>query len=105
MEAVPAGGTIAVRVRKSFCWNNTASDGVRIAIADSGIGIPRNNTARIFEPFFTTKGEHGTGLGLWVANGIVSRLGGTIQMRSSVLPGKNGTCFSIFLPTRLRDNV
>jgi two-component system CheB/CheR fusion protein len=105
MEAVPAGGTIAVRVRKSFCWNNPARHGVRIAIADSGIGIPPNNTVRIFEPFFTTKGEQGTGLGLWVANGIVSRLGGSIQVRSSVRPGKSGTCFSIFLPTRLPERI
>jgi signal transduction histidine kinase len=72
-----------------------------MTIADSGIGIPQHNVARIFEPFFTTKGEQGTGLGLWVASGIISRLGGSIRVRSSVHPGKNGTCFSIFLPTKL----
>jgi two-component system, chemotaxis family, CheB/CheR fusion protein len=100
MEAVPAGGTIAIRIRESSHWNNAGSNGVRIAIADSGVGIPPKNAARIFEPFFTTKGEQGTGLGLWVANGILSRLGGTIQMRSSVRPDKSGTCFSIFLPNQ-----
>jgi two-component system, chemotaxis family, CheB/CheR fusion protein len=100
MDAVPPGGKISVGIRKSLHWNN-ATNGVRLAIADSGIGIPTNHTARIFEPFFTTKGEQGTGLGLWVANGIVSRLGGTVQVRSSVRPGKSGTCFSIFLPIRL----
>jgi two-component system, chemotaxis family, CheB/CheR fusion protein len=100
MEAVPKGGTIAIRVRKSFHWNDPARYGVRLAIADSGVGIPPNSTGRIFEPFFTTKGEHGTGLGLWVANAIVSRLGGSIQMRSSVRPDKSGTCFSIFLPNQ-----
>ena len=98
MEAVPTGGTIAMRVRKSSRWNNLTSQGVRIVIADSGIGIPPQNVTRIFEPFFTTKGEQGTGLGLWVANGIISRLGGSIQVRSSVIPGKSGTCFSIFIP-------
>jgi two-component system, chemotaxis family, CheB/CheR fusion protein len=100
MEAVPAGGTIAIRGRKSSRWNDS-SEGVRIVIADSGIGIPPDNLARIFEPFFTTKNEQGTGLGLWVANGIINRLGGSIQMRSSVRPGRSGTCFSIFLPLRL----
>ena len=98
MEAVPEGGTISIRARKARHWNSPAGNGVRLTIADSGIGIPRHITARIFEPFFTTKGEQGTGLGLWVANGIISRLGGSIQVRSSVEPGKNGTCFSLFLP-------
>ena len=105
MEAVSAGGAIAIRVRGPFHWNDSSSDGVRITIADSGIGIPPENTSRIFEPFFTTKGVHGTGLGLWVANGIISRLGGTIQVRSSVRPGKSGTCFSIFLPRQLPGRV
>jgi two-component system, chemotaxis family, CheB/CheR fusion protein len=98
MEAVPSGGTIAVRVRKSLSSNHSGSHGIRVTIADSGIGIPSSDAARVFEPFFTTKGEQGTGLGLWVANGILSRLGGSIRMRSSVHPGKSGTCFSVFLP-------
>ena len=104
IEALLPGGTIAVHVGKSSDWNEPANRGVRISIADNGVGIPRHNTARIFEPFFTTKGENGTGLGLWVANGIVNRLGGSIRVRSSVRPGKTGTCFSIFLPTRLPSN-
>jgi two-component system CheB/CheR fusion protein len=101
MEAASSGGTISVGIRKSRHWKNSASDGVRVAIADSGIGIPPHNITRIFEPFFTTKGEQGTGLGLWVASGIISRLGGSIQVRSSVRPGRSGTCFSVFLPARL----
>jgi signal transduction histidine kinase len=98
IEAIGERGTVAVRVRKTKLWNHQVSGGVRIMIADSGVGIPAQNLPRIFEPFFTTKGEHGTGLGLWVASGIISRIGGTIQMRSSTRPGKSGTCFSIVLP-------
>ena len=98
MEAVPSGGTIVVRVRKSLSLNHSSNHGIRVTIADSGIGIPSDDAARVFEPFFTTKGEQGTGLGLWVASGILSRLGGSIRMRSSVHPGKSGTCFSVFLP-------
>ena len=79
--------------------------GVRIVIVDSGVGIPAHEEVRIFEPFFTTKGEQGIGLGLWVAQGIVSRLGGSIRMRSSVRPGKSGTYFSMFLPSRMPNEV
>lgn len=103
MEAVPVRGTIAAHVRPALRWKNGGVRGVRITISDNGPGIPPENAARIFEPFFTTKGEQGTGLGLWVANGIVTRLEGFIQMRTSVHPGRNGSCFSVFLPANLPD--
>ena len=101
VDAVPMDGTIAIRVRRSTDWKNPSIHGVQIVIADSGVGIPAHNVPRIFEPFFTTKGEQGTGLGLWVASGIVNRLGGSIRMRSSVQPGKSGTSFSVFLPNQM----
>jgi signal transduction histidine kinase len=41
MDAVPAGRTIAIRIRKSPHGNNGESNGVRITIADNGVGIPR----------------------------------------------------------------
>ena len=100
MEAIDGGGTIAVRARKASQWKNPAVRGIRVTISDSGVGIPASNISHIFEPFFTTKGENGTGLGLWVASGIVDRFGGSIRTRSRVHPGKHGTCFSIFLPAR-----
>src|SRR6185437_7835767 len=97
MEAVDAGGAIAVRVRKASHSKSPIIQGVRVTIFDNGVGISDSNIPRIFEPFFTTKGENGTGLGLWVASGIVDRLGGSILTRSSVDPRRHGTCFSIFL--------
>lgn len=100
MEALEAGGTIAVRTHKASHWKNHSIRGVRVTISDTGMGIPAANIPRIFEPFFTTKGENGIGLGLWVASGIVDRSGGSILTRSSVLPDKHGTCFSIFLPSK-----
>ena len=100
MEALDTGGTIAVRTRKASHWRNPATGGIRLTISDNGIGIPAPNIPRIFDPFFTTKGENGTGLGLWVASGIVDRSGGSILTRSSVYPGRHGTCFSIFLPAK-----
>ncbi len=101
MQATKAGGHITVRVRRASYGIKRKTKGVRILISDTGIGIPAQNQVRIFEPFFTTKGEQGTGLGLWVAQGIVSRLGGSIQMRSSTHADKCGTCFSIFLPMKV----
>ncbi len=101
MEAIPDNGTIAIRVRQGVHWKDAAVHGIQIAFADNGVGIPAKNKSHIFEPFFTTKGEQGTGLGLWVANEIVNRLGGSLRMRSSVNPEKRGTCFSMFLPDNL----
>jgi signal transduction histidine kinase len=67
-------------------------------VADSGPGIPPERRSRIFEPFFTTKGERGVGLGLWVTQNIVQRMGGSIHVKSRHHKQHSGTCFSIFLP-------
>jgi two-component system NtrC family sensor kinase len=67
-----------------------------LQVVDDGVGIARENLAQIFEPFFTTKEiGRGTGLGLWVSWGIVTELGGAIEVESE--PGK-GTRFSVRLP-------
>ena len=69
---------------------------VRLIVADSGVGISPEVIDRIFDPFFTTKGVgEGTGLGLSLVHGIVSDLGGAIDVTSS--PGE-GTTFEIWLP-------
>jgi two-component system CheB/CheR fusion protein len=103
MDAMPAGGAIAVHVRQAGTRTKSKPFGARVAITDTGTGISEESMSHIFEPFFTTKGQQGTGLGLWVTQGIVSRLGGSIKVRSSVHPQKSGTCFSIFFPGELPD--
>ena len=97
VEAMPQGGSLSVAVRPSRSWRS-AVNGVRLTIADTGCGITARTQERIFEPFFTTKAEKGTGLGLWVVRGILSKHGATIQVRSSSKPSRSGTVISILYP-------
>src|SRR2546428_5074199 len=76
LGALTPEGTLELHVIASRDWGNPARRGVRVFIADNGPGISGEHRRRIFEPFFTTKGENGTGLGLWVASGIVDKYGG-----------------------------
>jgi PAS domain S-box-containing protein len=65
-----------------------------LTIADTGIGMEQNLIDKIFEPFFTTKGKgKGTGMGLSTVHGIVTKMGGAINVNS--LPGK-GTEFNLY---------
>jgi PAS domain S-box-containing protein len=75
----------------------TAADGrASVEITDTGGGIPPDVLPRIFDPFFTTKPVGvGTGLGLSICHGIVSGLGGEIQVDSA--PGR-GSTFRVLLP-------
>lgn len=67
-----------------------------ISITDIGKGIPKADQNRIFEPFFTTKDVgSGTGLGLSVSHGIITKMGGTIDVESQ---HREGATFTIILP-------
>jgi len=96
-HAMPDGGTvhISTHVTHDADPEFLRSGAVHIQVRDTGLGIAEENVAHIFEPFFSTKQEKGTGLGLWVSNGIVRSHGGDIKVRSR--PGR-GTTFTITLP-------
>jgi signal transduction histidine kinase len=67
-----------------------------IHISDNGPGIPEHIRDRVFDPFFTTKEVgKGTGLGLAMVQGIVSRMKGTIQLQS---PPDGGTTIILSFP-------
>ena len=53
---------------------------------------------QVFQPFVTTKEATGTGLGLWVVEGIVQKHRGCITLRSSTRSQQHGTAFSMFFP-------
>lgn len=64
----------------------------RVEIADTGRGIPPSEVEKVFDRFYRVKGEHefvpGTGLGLPIVRDLVTRMGGTVELRSD---GKTGT--------------
>jgi len=103
VDAMRHGGRLIVRTHSASDPANPAIRGVRVSIADNGMGISKEILHRIFEPFVTTKGETGTGLGLWVTAEIIHKLGGRIRVRSRVSSQPNDratikTVFSIFFP-------
>jgi signal transduction histidine kinase len=93
IQAMPNGGLIHITSKWIGSW-------AEIQVKDTGTGIPEKNLGRIFDPFFTTKPEgEGTGLGLSVSYGIISKHNGQIEVASKV--GK-GTVFTIRLPASQR---
>lgn len=69
---------------------------LRLSVADTGCGIEEEKLERIFEPYFTTKEKsRGTGMGLAMVHGIITRQGGRIDVTSTV---GVGTTFNVYLP-------
>lgn len=100
LQAMPDGGRLRIGIHDSSeCVENSRRAGIRVNIADTGVGVPAEYRDKLFQPFVTTKAEKGTGLGLWVSRGIVQKLGGTIRFRSGKIRGKTVTSFAVFIPT------
>lgn len=75
-------------------------DSITITISDNGIGMDQATRENIFTLFFSSKGHRGTGLGLFIANQIVEKHGGYVEVEST--PGK-GSSFKISIPRILSE--
>jgi len=84
----PVGGTVTVSARRR-------RDAVEVAVADEGVGIPVSERERIFTKFYKAGGAQGTGLGLFIAQGLVREMGGRISVDSQ--EGR-GSRFAFELP-------
>jgi len=97
-DAMTTDGTLTITMRRD-------NDEAVIDIVDTGCGIPDDMKDRLFEPFFTTKGALGggdadnPGLGLAAVHGLVSEMGGKIELSSKV---GAGTAARIRLPLNRR---
>jgi signal transduction histidine kinase len=88
-----AGGVLKVQLKTS---ESSDKQFVDILISDTGSGIEKSIIDRIYEPFFTTKEVgKGSGMGLSVAHGVISGLGGELNVESTV---GEGTTFFVRLP-------
>jgi PAS domain S-box-containing protein len=101
-DAMPDGGTIAIRADnlrdrpRDLAPDVEGREFVRIAITDTGVGMPAEVLARVFEPFFTTKPVgRGTGLGLSMVYGFARQSGGDVRVESQL---GRGTVVTLYLP-------
>jgi signal transduction histidine kinase len=89
VHAMPRGGRLTIAAQ-------TEDGQARIAIRDTGSGIPTELLERIFDPFFTTRAD-GTGLGLAIVRKIAQAHGATLTVDSAV---GQGSCFTLTWPIR-----
>jgi CheY-like chemotaxis protein len=100
-DAIGGPGTICISVAAAVLEDGDVSHlkagrYVRLQVADTGHGMDEATLSRAIEPFFSTKGVgQGTGLGLSMAHGLATQLGGALTIASQL--GK-GTQVSIWLP-------
>jgi CheY-like chemotaxis protein len=103
-DAMPDGGRLWVEADNLPATAGAPGAGaVRVAVSDTGVGMPPEVLARAFEPFFTTKGVgQGSGLGLDQVYGFAKQSGGTVEIDSA--PGRGATV-TLILPRALGETA
>jgi len=97
IQAMPEGGrlTIETSLAEGVRLGESTGDAVRIAISDSGQGIPEQHLEKVFAPFFSTKPKgKGVGLGLAAVQGIIERHKGELKVESEL---NEGTTLTMWL--------
>ena len=97
VQAIGSGGRLKLKVHEATDWESQRR-GICVAIVDTGSGIRPEDARKLFQPFFSTKASKGTGLGLWISQGIVQKYEGRISFRSLASEGGSTTCFRVFFP-------
>ncbi|RKQ61297.1 phospho-acceptor domain-containing protein [Vogesella indigofera] len=92
IQAMPQGGVLTLSAHDAS--GSDGRPGLRLSVADNGSGIAEADMVRLFDPFFTSKHD-GTGLGLWVCQGLAERSGGVIEAANQP---QGGAVFSVWLP-------
>jgi PAS domain S-box-containing protein len=104
VQAMPNGGVLQVALeamqldsaRSATVGTLNAGDYIVLKVSDAGIGIAPNVLERMFDPFFTTKEVGvGSGLGLSLVHGIVTSVGGAIDVATEL---GAGSTFTVYLP-------
>ena len=98
IKFTPGGGTVTVTTAGA---DQNGVPGVKIAVADTGVGISPSDSGKIFQRFRRgrdrgTEGETGTGLGLSICKEIVQLHGGTLEVHSQI---SKGSVFVVWLPS------
>lgn len=98
IKYTPAGGSVQI------AWSAEGEDAgrrVRIAVSDTGVGIPEEKLTRVFERFYRVddaRSRHlgGTGLGLSIVKHLAQAFGGSVEVKNL---SEQGACFSVLLPS------
>jgi PAS domain S-box-containing protein len=92
----PDGGTVTVAARRT-------NDAVQVRVVDQGSGVPQSEQERIFRKFYRAEdAAEGTGLGLFIARGLASAMGGRVWVDPET---GSGGCFVFELPMAATEAV
>ena len=99
IEAMPSGGTLSFHSERADFLNKNKQwvSGLKVTVADTGIGIPEDIQSKIFDAYFSHGKYQSTGLGLSLSLQIIDQHGGMIDFISTP---NQGASFFLYLPVK-----